>query len=382
MAAKKTKPKVTKNPDASLHHLRVSIDHIDEKILGLLNQRAKAALRIGNLKEEKGLTFHAPERERQIYKRLEAANAKQQGEFPRHAVSRVYREILSACLSLEKPLKVAFLGPKASFTHLASIEHFGLSCEAIPLRSIAEVFREVERGKADYGIVPIENSSEGIVNHTLDLFLESPLKIMAERILEIEHHLLARRPLALGAIQSIASHPQALAQCRGFLTKHLSSARLIETESTAKAAQLAAENEQIAAIASGFAAELYGLSVIEESIQDHSDNFTRFLVLSHQTVPKSGVDKTSILFSVKDEPGALYRMLKPFFDQKVNLSKIESRPRKTKPWEYVFFIDVDGHTDDKAVTKAVNDLEKTCTFLKVLGSYPKFIAKKKESRKK
>ena len=368
----------TKEPShPKLRENRDRIDQLDEQIVSLLNQRAKMALEIGRIKEDLKLRIHVPERERQIYKRLEKINEKLQGNFPTPSVHRVFREIISASLSLEKPLRVGYLGPKATFTHLATMEHFGLSTDAVPLRSIPEVFSEVERGQLDYGVVPIENSTEGMVNHTLDLFVDSKLKIIAEQTLEVDHHLLMKKKQPLSKIQTVASHQQALSQCRIFLDKHLPGIPVIETDSTAKAAQMALDNERVAAIASGFAAELYDLEICKERIQDHLHNFTRFLILGRENIEPSGHDKTSLLFAVKDEPGILYRMLKPFAKGDVNLTKIESRPLKTKPWNYVFFIDLDGHFQDPKVAQAIEELEKICSFFKILGSYPKSIIDEK-----
>lgn len=363
-------PSTTQQERQSLGQIRREIDALDERILNLLNDRAQAAVRIGKLKEELALEYYAPEREREIYERLETLNRSRHGMFPAPAIQRVYREIISASLSLEKPLRVAYLGPRATFTHVAAIEHFGMSAQTNPVRGVADVFAEVENGRADYGVVPVENSTEGIVSHTLDLLSDSPLKIMGEALLEIEHHLLTRKIMPLASIKTVISHPQALAQCRGWLDKNLPGIPRLEADSTAQASQRASEDEQTAAIASRAAGDLYGLVVAHERIQDQADNYTRFLILGHETVPATGQDKTSIVFAAHDKPGALFKTLKPFADAGINMTKIESRPRKTRPWEYVFFVDLSGHVSDVRVAKALKQLERTCAFVKVLGSYP------------
>ncbi|MBC7188714.1 prephenate dehydratase, partial [Candidatus Aerophobetes bacterium] len=291
------------------------------------------------------------------------------GPLPDRELEEIIRVILKSFLSLERKLRIVYLGPPATFTHLAAIRNFGHNAEYIPARNIPEVFWMVEKRKADYGVVPVENSTEGVVSHTLDMFLDSDLKICAEVIIEVVHNLVGKGKLE--EVRKVYSHPQAIAQCRMWLEEHLSSVDICETESTAKAAQLASEEEGAAAIASEIAAALYGLEIIEDHIEDFPHNYTRFLVIGNEYVEKSGEDKTSILFSIKDRVGALHDMLVPFKKYGINLTKIESRPTKKKAWEYVFFVDFMGHMDDEQVKKALAELERECFFLKILGSYPK-----------
>lgn len=351
----------------SIERLRRSIDAIDAEILKLLNQRAELAIAIGKEKSRLDVPYHVPEREREILERLERLN---QGPFPTEALKAVFREIMSATLSLEEPLTVAYLGPKATFTHLACLQQFGLSARYIAFNSIQEVFEEVERDRVAYGVIPIENSIEGVVHHTLDMFVDSSLLICGEVSLEITHNLLAQTD-NLSAITKVYSHPHALAQCRGWLENNLPGVPIYEVSSTAKAAELVLEEPTAAAIASEAAAHLYGLKVLKKRIEDHLHNYTRFLVIGKKPAQRSGDDKTSILFSVKDRVGALYHMLEPFARHGINLTKIESRPSRTKLWEYVFFLDLEGHVEDGPVRAALEELSERCLFLKVLGSYPR-----------
>jgi chorismate mutase/prephenate dehydratase len=265
---------------------------------------------------------------------------------------------------------VAYLGPEASFTHMACKQHFGLSARYVAIKSIADVFDDVARGRSEFGVVPIENSTEGVVNHTLDMFMESDLQICDEVLLEVSHHLLSRTG-TLAGIQKVYSHPQAFAQCRTWLDANVPGVPVIDVASTALAAQLAAEDETAAAIASELAAQLYDLRVVKAKIEDAVANYTRFLVIGRRKAKPTGNDKTSLMFSLKDEPGILYRALRPFHDLHINLTKIESRPSKKKPWEYIFFIDLDGHLEAADVAKAVAELRGACLLVKVLGSYPK-----------
>ncbi len=349
-----------------LKKLRGQIDAIDNQILELLNQRAQVVLGVGKAKEGSGGTYYVPSREKAIYERLTAANA---GPFPNQAVVKVFREIISASLNMELPMQVAFLGPQSTFTHLAAMQQFGLSAQLVPLKSIPSVFEEVERDRAHYGVVPVENSTEGVVNHTLDMFIGSELQVIAEIMLEISHNLLSKTG-NIEQISKIVSHPQALAQCRHWFEANLADTPLVDVASTAAAAQLAAEDETAAAIASEAAIVQYGLKVVKAKIEDNPNNFTRFLVIGKKTPERSGNDKTSIMFSVKDAPGILSRMLEPFSKRGINLSKIESRPMKQKAWEYIFFLDLIGHISDTAISDAIDELRDHCHFLKVLGSYP------------
>lgn len=350
-----------------LQGLRDRIDAIDDEILALLNRRAEVVVEVGKAKSGAKSEFYVPSREKAIFDRLTGNN---QGPFPEDGVRRVFREIISACLSLEEPMKVAFLGPQATFTHIASMRQFGHSARLVPQKSIPSVFDEVLRDRAHYGVVPVENSNEGIVSHTLDMFLDSDLKIIAEILLEISHDLLSNSG-DLSRIRKVVSHPQALAQCRGWLEENLPDVSLVDVASTALAAQLVADDDTAAAIASEQAGSMYGLRVVQKRIEDNPNNFTRFLVIGRNLPGRSGNDKTSIMFSVKDEPGILYRMLEPFSSRGINLSKIESRPLRKKAWEYIFFLDMEGHVEDPMVSEAIEDLRQHCQFLKVLGSYPR-----------
>jgi chorismate mutase/prephenate dehydratase len=349
-----------------LQQLRQQIDDVDDQILDLLNRRAEVVVEVGKIKAGSS-QYYVPSREQAIYERLISEN---RGPFPDEGVRRVFREVISASLSLEQPLKVAFLGPQATFTHVAAMRQFGLSAQLVPVRSIPAIFEEVSRGRASYGVVPVENSNEGVVSHTLDMFMSADLKIIAEVLLEISHDLLNISG-DLGDIRKIVSHPQAFAQCRNWLEENLPDIPLVDATSTASAAQQASEDSAAAAIASETAASLYGLRVVKHKIEDNPNNFTRFLVIGTEMQGPSGMDKTSILFSIKDEPGILYRMLEPFNKHDLNLTKIESRPMKSKAWEYIFFLDIEGHIATPQVAEAVEELQEYCQFVKVLGSYPK-----------
>lgn len=349
-----------------LEKLRKEIDRIDMEILNLLNQRAKIAVDIGKIKKEEKLSAHVPQREREVYEKLEREN---KGPFPNEALRVVFREIMSASLALEQPLRVAYLGPKATFTHLACMKQFGFFANYIPVNSIREVFSEVERGRADYGVVPIENSTEGVVNHTLDMFVESNLKITSEILQEVSHHLLSLTGV-MEDIKCIYSHPHAIAQCSTWIQNNLPHIPIVELSSTARAAEMCTDDPSAAAIASELAAQLYGLKMIKSHIEDYTNNYTRFLVIARNHVQKSGKDKTSVMFSIKDRVGALFKVLKTFTEHDINLTKIESRPSRKKAWDYVFFVDLQGHIEDEKVRRALEKLEPQCLFLKVLGSYP------------
>jgi chorismate mutase/prephenate dehydratase len=350
----------------TIEELRAAIDGVDDRILELLNDRSRLVLKVGALKRGENRDFHVPSREREIYERLTAANS---GPFPNDSLKSVFREIISASLALESPMKVAFMGPRATFSHLAAMQHFGLAAELVPQRSIPAVFEEVEKGRALYGVVPVENSTEGVVTHTLDMFMESELVINSEILLEVSHYLLSRTG-RMEDIKKVYSHPQPLAQCRNWLEENLPNVPLVDVASTTLAAQIVNEDYSAAAIASQYAASLYDLKVVRERIEDQVNNFTRFLVVGKSLTEPSGRDKTSLMFAVKDEPGILYRMLEPFASRAINLSKIESRPMKKKAWEYIFFLDLTGHVADPAIAAAITDLKQYCQFVKVLGSYP------------
>ncbi len=350
----------------SVDAIRKKIDQIDAKIVSLLNDRASLAQRIGHTKNRTSEEVYVPDREKEIIRRVVQLS---RGPLPDQAVRSIYREVISACRSLERPLTVSFFGAEASYSHLAAREKFGSASKLRPTASIAEVFEEVSQGGADFGVVPIENSTEGVVAHTLDLLVDSDLKICAEVFLDIHHCLLSRGGCA-DDIRKIVSHPQALAQCRRWLARHFPSAALEDVASTAHAAMLASADSSVGAISSVLAKDVYDLQVVAAKIEDQSNNVTRFLVLGTKDARPTGADKTSLAFSAKDKPGVLYRLLQPFASSRINLSKIESRPLKNKPWEYVFFIDLRGHREDKRVKKAIDEVEKNCQFMKVLGSYP------------
>jgi chorismate mutase/prephenate dehydratase len=352
----------------TIDSLREQIDRIDGQVLKLLNRRARLALRVGNAKMRRRHEVYVPGRERRIYDRLFALN---QGPLSNEAVRAIYREIISASRALEKPLRVAYLGPEATFTHMAAREQFGSQVTFVSAETIPQVFAEVEQGHADYGVVPVENSTEGVVGATLDMFVESPLSVLSELSLEVRHCLLSRSGLRK-QVKRVVSHPQSLAQCRRWLAAHLPGVPLEETTSNARAAEIAAQDPSVGAIAGRLAAERYGLKIAADGIQDQSANFTRFVVLGQprDNSVSSGHDKTSILFSVKDEVGVLYRMLRPFAENSINLMCIESRPLKGRPWEYLFFLDVKGHLHEERISRAVQELAKGCLFVKVLGSYP------------
>lgn len=347
--------------------LRKKIDAIDMEILKLLNSRAGIVIEVGHAKSKANKEIYSPEREQDVYARILSAN---KGPFPASGLKSVFREIMSASLSLERPLKIAFLGPEATFTHQACLDRFGSSGELAPKGSIAEVFDDVEKDRAELGVVPIENTTEGVVSHTLDLMVTSDLKICGEIMLEVSL-VIMNKTGKFSDVKKVLSHTNPLAQSRNWLKGNLPHAEIIEASSTAAAARMASEDSSVAAIASEAAARLYGLRVIERGIEDNSSNFTRFLVIGKKESRRTGADKTSLVFAVKDAPGALFTMLEPFAKRRINLTKIESRPMKTRAWEYIFFVDLDGHVADKKVKDAIAELEKSCTFLKVLGSYPK-----------
>jgi chorismate mutase/prephenate dehydratase len=350
----------------NLDDWRSRINELDNQILHLLNQRAEAALKIGDLKRRQDGPSYVPEREAEIFLRLTAQNG---GPLPPGTVRAIWSEIISACRALEQPLRVAYLGPAATFTHQAALRRFGAAATLIPARSIADVFDDVERARADLGIVPVENSTEGAVNVTLDRLVDSDVVISGEVYLEIAQHLLSRAA-TLTEIKRVVSHSQALAQCRAWLAETLPGVTLEDVSSTAAAAEIAAADATVAAIASDLAGRLYGVPVLRERIEDFRDNATRFLVLGRQPSGPTGRDKTSIVFAMRDEPGALYRILEPCARLGINLSKIESRPAKRRPWRYVSFVDLDGHRDTPTLAAVLDDIGARTLFLKILGSYP------------
>lgn len=349
-----------------LDEIRKKIDIIDMKILELLNDRAQIVKEVARIKQRIKKDYHDPAREEEILMRLQKLNP---GNFPSMAVRPVFREIISACLSLETPVRVAYFGPEATYTHMAALRKFGSSTHFVPKKSIEGVFSEVEKDMVDYGVVPVENSSEGVVSHTLDMFMDSDLKICAEVMMKIHHNLLSRSS-ELKSIEKVYSHPQAIAQSRAWLRDNLPDSQILEVSSTARAAEMACQDPRAGAIASELAANVYDLNIVQSRIEDLINNYTRFLVIGKRLSQKTGNDKTSVIFSIKDRVGALYQMLQPFAEEHINLTKIESRPTKKQAWEYIFFIDMIGHKEDEGVKIALEKLEDQCIFLKVLGSYP------------
>ncbi len=354
----------------SMDKIRKKVDAIDKKILGFLNERALASEEIGQIKKKEGHGIYAPHREKEILARLKKLN---QGPLTQEGIEAIYREIMSFSISLEKKVKIAYLGPAVTYTHQAAQKKFGSSVEYVACASISDVFTEVERERSDYGVVPVENSTEGAVNHTLDMFIESSLRMYAEVFLPIHHNLLSiGNPL--GSLVKVYSNPQVFGQCRLWLESNLRAADLVDTASTAEAAQIAANNanrEGIACIASAMAAHVYGLKILASAIEDNPNNTTRFLVISRHEAKPTKDDKTSIVFEVKDKAGALHDILVPFKKARINMTKIESRPSKKKVWSYFFFVDFEGHARKPHIHRALRALQKHCTFFKVLGSYPK-----------
>ena len=340
---------------------RKAIDKLDAQIVKLLNDRTRHVLEIGEIKIKAGEAIYAPHRERVILRRIQSLN---EGPIKDDSLRAIYREIMSSALSLEKSMTIAYLGPEATFTHQASVQKFGSSLHYAAQKTIADIFTEVSQNRADYGVVPVENSTEGVVTHTLDMFVESNLQIVAQIILPIQYCLAGAT--TMDKIERVYVHPQALGQCRLWIQRHLPKAEILETSSNARSAELAGGKS--AAITGLLAADKYKLKVLERDIQDFPENATRFLVLGRQCGPATGRDRTSIMFSIADEVGALYRALSPFRHYKLNMTKIESRPSKRKAWEYFFFVDCDGHMTDPKVAKAIASLSEACNFVKVLGS--------------
>ncbi|HEY3051046.1 MAG TPA: prephenate dehydratase [Gaiellaceae bacterium] len=350
----------------NLDDWRSRINDLDKELLDLLNQRAEAALQVGDLKRRKDLPYYVPEREAEVVERIVHLN---RGPLPAESARAVWREIISACRAIERPLLVGYLGPEGTFTHQAAVQRFGQSATLLPARTTADVFDDVERDRVEYGVVPVENSTEGAVNITLDRLIDSEAVICGELRLDVAQHLLTRAT-ELGLIKRVCSHPQGIAQCRQWLAEHLPDVSLEETTSTAFAAGEAARDSSVAAIASELAAELNGVPILRRRIEDNPNNSTRFLVIGRRVASATGHDKTSILFSMRNEPGALVGALEPFRTFGLNLTKIESRPTKRRPWEYVMFVDVEGHRETPAVADALAEIQKRTVFFKILGSYP------------
>lgn len=354
--------------DQRLRELRERIDALDIKIQDLISERARCAQQIAKSKKRVGKqSFYSPEREAQVLRTIVERN---EGPLRDEEIARVFRELMSACLALESPMTIAFLGPEGTFTQEAALKHFGESVHTLPLRAIDEVFREVESGNAHFGVVPIENSAEGVVNHTLDVFMSSSLKICGEVALRVHHHLLGKLQNRAQTTK-VVSHQQSLAQCREWLDANLPGLEQVTVNSNAEAARLASHDVECIAIAGDSAAKIYGLDVLAASIEDDPDNTTRFLVIGKLETAPSGHDKTSLLLSGRNRPGVLHALLAPLAQHGINMTRIESRPSRQTAWEYVFFVDIDGHVHNETVQQALTELEEEAAFLKCLGSYPK-----------
>lgn len=354
-----------------LGQLREQIDGIDHQLLALINERAGCAQQVADVKQEAGdTTYFRPEREAQVLRNIMEKN---QGPLGNEEVARLFREIMSACLALEQPIRVAFLGPEGTFTQEAALKHFGHSAVTVSTNAIDEVFREVDAGAVNYGVVPVENSTEGVINHTLDTFLDSSLKICGEVELRIHHHMLVGPSTHTDNITRVYSHAQSLAQCRQWLDAHYPKAERVAVSSNAEAAKRIKGEWNSAAIAGDMAAELYGLEKLSEKIEDRPDNSTRFLIIGREKIAISGDDKTSIIVAARNEPGALHNLLEPFHREGIDLTRVETRPSRTGKWTYVFFVDFKGHKDDPKVAAVLTEVSAVVAELRVLGSYPKAV---------
>ncbi len=362
--------KADKHQKSSLGELRNKIDELDVAILNLISERARVAQEVARVKQaaDDKAVFYRPEREAQV---LRSIMEKNPGPLDDEEMARLFREIMSACLALEQPVRVAYLGPEGTFTQQASLKHFGHSAVCVPLAAIDEVFREVEAGAVNYGVVPVENSSEGVVTHTLDSFINSPLQICGEVVLRIHHHLLCSEQTEKETITRIYSHSQSLGQCRKWLDGHWPLAERVAVNSNAEAARRAQNESGSAAIAGDMAADRYALCRLAEKIEDEPDNSTRFLIIGKDRVTLSGEDKTSLVVSMRNKPGSLHRLLTPFYCYDIDLTRIETRPARAGAWSYVFFVDFKGHRDDPKVKHVLGEVEGLVGELKILGSYPK-----------
>lgn len=364
-----------------LQEIREKIDNIDQEIQDRLNQRAQLAQQVAEVKLAEAASraevlFYRPEREAAVLHKVMERN---QGPLDDKEVARLFREIMSACLALEQPMKIAFLGPDGTFTQTAALKHFGHSVDTISCFTIADVFRDVDLDLCNYGVVPVENSTEGVISHTLDMLVESPLKICGEVSLRIHHYLMSQHD-DLAAVKKIYSHQQSLAQCRGWLDKNCPDAERIAVNSNAEASRLASLESGSGAIASNSVAEIYQLNLLANKIEDQPDNTTRFIILGKQDVEASddspdvsALDKTSIMLTSANESGALFNLLKPLAENGLSMTRIESRPSKSGLWQYIFFIDIDGHTTNPSVVKALQEVNKKASLMKILGSYPKAV---------
>jgi chorismate mutase / prephenate dehydratase len=370
-------------PEAELQRIRAEIDRIDQQIQDLLNRRAGCALEVAEVKKaellrEHGIhgthppetSFYRPERVAQVLRQVMARNA---GPLPAGEVAHIFNEIMSACLSLEQPMSIAFLGPEGTFTQAAAIKHFGHAVVSHPQATIDGVFEEVESGNANYGVVPVENSTEGMVTHTLDNFIKSTLKICGEVELPVRLHLLGSPECTPETVTRICAHQQALGQCRGWLEKNWHGVEQVATSSNGEAARMAAADPGIAAVAGDLAQESYRLVRLASNIQDYPHNTTRFLVLGRELVRPSGRDKTSVIVSTHNRPGALFRLLEPFQREQLMLTRIDTRPSRSETWTYLFFIEFEGHRDESRVAAVLRELEEQTVMLKVLGSYPQAV---------
>ncbi len=349
-----------------LEKLRATINNIDTKILKLINRRAKIVKKIGKIKISKGYNIYSPEREKEIIERLIKYNT---GPITEDDIKDIFSIIMQICRYQQKTITISYLGPEGTFTHLAALKIFGNRNNYIAKETIGDVFYSVEKNETEYGVVPVENTTEGIVTHTLDMFLECDLYICGELNMKISHCIVSKEN-SINKIKYIYSHPQAIAQCKNFINTKLQGAKIFEVSSTAEASKIVKNKKYSAAISAEITATIYNLNILSKNIQDMEDNYTRFIVIGKHKVSNSGKDKTSIMFSLKDRVGILHDALSPFKKYNINLTKIESRPSKKRPWEYVFFVDFIGHINDKNVKKSITELENLCTYYKFLGSYP------------
>lgn len=359
----------------SLQVLRESIDNIDQEIQRLINERAACAQQVAEVKQQESqapetVVYYRPEREAQVLRKVMERN---EGPLSQETMARLFREIMSACLALEEPMRIAYLGPEGTFTQAAALKHFGHAVQSVSQTTIDEVFREVQAGAANYGVVPVENTTEGMVNTTLDSFINSSLRICGEVELRIHQHFLVGQATKQESITRIYSHQQSLAQCRKWIDAHYPKAERIAVNSNAEAARRLKDEWHAAAIAGEMAAEIYGLQKLQSNIEDNPHNTTRFLIVGNESVPPSGDDKTSILISTRNKPGALLELLKPFQDAGISLTRLETRPAPNDKWAYVFFIDFEGHQQDQKVATVLSEIEEKAGYLKRLGSYPRAV---------
>ena len=354
-----------------LNVIRETIDALDVEIQALISKRAECARQVADVKQASNVdaAFYRPEREAEVLRAVQERNS---GPLSDEEMARLFREIMSACLALEQPMTIAYLGPEGTFTQAAALKHFGHSVTTSPFSAIDEVFRDVESGASHYGVVPVENSTEGVVNHTLDMFMRSPLTICGEVDMRIHHHLCSNET-STDDVMIVYSHQQSLAQCREWLDARLPTAVRIPVATNAEAAKLASKETGAAAICSSAAAEIYALNVLEANIEDEPDNTTRFLIIGKHETASSGDDKTSLLLAAENRPGALTDLLMPFTENAISMTRVESRPSRRGTWEYVFFIDIDGHQSDEKIAHALNAISKRAALMKILGSYPKAV---------